>query len=75
LQTPDTAYKESVGVPIADSGAWSIAAGTIVAAAGTSCDAKLVLRRFTAGDYPSSLRPGGFVEGQVQRAVAFISAP
>ena len=53
----------------------TIPAGTLTNDGDLRCDARYVFSRFSRGDYPEELAPGGFVEAQVLRIVLFESTP
>jgi hypothetical protein len=67
-------FKSRNGARVPDVGTLTVDADTIASDQG-DCDAALVLRRYSNGNYPSSLAPGGFVEGRVVRHVTFVSVP
>ncbi len=71
----DHDYKGVGGVRVDDSGAWTIPGGTLTNDGDLRCDARYLLSRFSRGDYPQALAPGGFVEAQVLRIVLFESVP
>ncbi len=68
-------YKGVGGVRVDDSGMWTIPGGVLTNNGDLRCDARYVLSRFSRGDYPEALAPGGFVEAQVLRIVLFESIP
>ncbi|MBC8070213.1 MAG: hypothetical protein IAG13_17915 [Deltaproteobacteria bacterium] len=69
------AYKDEVGVSVDDSGLWTIPAMSVDGGARDKCDAIYRLTRFTTPDYPPELHIGGYLEGRVERLVAFVSVP
>lgn len=68
-------YKGQGGVRVEDTGTWTVPAGVLTNEGELRCDARYVLRRFSAGEYPEGLAAGGFVEAQVLRIVLFESVP
>jgi hypothetical protein len=74
-EDPEHDYKGVGGVRVDDNGVWTIPAGTLTNDGDLRCDARYVFSRFSRGDYPEELAPGGFVEAQVLRIVLFESTP
>jgi hypothetical protein len=72
---PEHDYKGFGGVRVPDTGSWTIPASTLANEGELRCSARYVLRRFSRGEYPSNLAPGGFVEAQSLRLLLFESAP
>ena len=69
-------YKTRAGVPVPDTGMWTIPAGVIASGNVEGiCDAFYTLRRVLRSNYPDSLSPGGFIEGRVLRSVQINSVP
>lgn len=77
LQTldDDHDYKGLAGVEIEDDGSWNIPADTIDGGARDRCEATYRLSRRSNSAYPSELAEGGYLEGRVERMVAFVSVP
>jgi hypothetical protein len=71
----DHDYKGLAGVDIEDDGNWNIPAAAIDAGAREKCDAMYRFTRMSSSAYPAALRPGGFLEGRVERLIAFVSVP
>lgn len=67
------AYKELGGIEVDDAGMWTIPAGVVTGQA--ECVGRYRLSRFTDGEYPSKLGPGGHLEAQVLRLIDFTSIP
>lgn len=74
-EDPTHDYKGVGGIRVDDTGMWTIPAGTLTNDGDLRCDARYVVSRFSRGDYPAELAPGGFVEAQVLRIVLFESTP
>lgn len=72
---PDHDYKGVGGVRVEDKGLWTVPGGVLTNDGDLRCDARYVLSRFSRGEYPEALAPGGFVEAQVLRIVLFESVP
>ncbi len=68
-------YKDLSGVDIEDDGNWKIPAATIDSGARDKCDATYRFARLASAEYPAALHAGGYLEGRVERAVAFSSVP
>ena len=77
LQTPvaEQNYKGLSGVDIEDDGNWKIPADVIDAGARDDCDASYRFSRLVKAEYPAELATGGYLEGRVERLVAFVSVP
>lgn len=68
-------YKGLSGVDIDDDGNWNIPATVLDAGARENCDASYRFTRLASAAYPGELLPGGYIEGRVERLVAFVSVP
>ncbi|MBL4682996.1 MAG: hypothetical protein JKY37_00285 [Nannocystaceae bacterium] len=68
-------YKTRVGVPVPDSGQWTIPAGAVTSETPGPCAAFYNLRRVLRSPYPADLAEGGFVEARVLRTVEIESVP
>jgi hypothetical protein len=68
-------YKGLSGVDIEDDGNWNIPATVVDAGAREKCDATYRFTRLSTSEYPAALAAGGYVEGRVERIVAFVSVP
>ncbi len=68
-------YKGQGGVRVEDTGTWTIPGGVLDNDGELRCDARLLLRRYSRGDYPEGLATGGFVQAEVLRIVVFESIP
>jgi len=68
-------YKSPVGIPVPDTGTWTIPADNIASMTPDPCRAFYNLRRIQRGPYPETLAAGGFVEGRVERTVEILSVP
>lgn len=74
-EDPDHDYKSIGGVRVDDVGQWTIPPGVLANDGDLRCDARYLLRRFSRGDYPEALAPGGFVQAEVLRILVFESVP
>lgn len=72
---PEHDYKGVGGVRVEDDGMWIVPGGVLTNEGDLRCDARYIVSRFSRGDYPEELAPGGFVEAQVLRIVLFESVP
>ncbi len=68
-------YKRPGGIRVEDVGEWLVPGSAIGGDPQADCEARYVLKRFSQGDYPAALDPGGFVEAQVLRTIVFTSTP
>lgn len=68
-------YKGLSGVDIEDDGNWNIPSTAVDAGARERCDASYRFTRLASSAYPGELLPGGYLEGRVERLVAFVSVP
>jgi hypothetical protein len=68
-------YKGLSGVDIEDDGNWKIPADVIDSGARDRCEASYRFTRMLNSEYPSELADGGYLEGRVERIVAFVSVP
>lgn len=68
-------YKGLSGVDIEDDGNWNIPATVLDAGAREKCDASYRFTRIASAEYPGALAAGGYLEGRVERLVAFVSVP
>ena len=68
-------YKGLSGVDIEDDGNWNIPATVLDAGAREKCDATYRFTRLASSAYPDALGPAGYLEGRVERLVAFVSVP
>lgn len=77
LETPvmDFDLKAPLGIAVPDAGSTELPANAIVSPLSASCDAVLLLHRFSYGAYPDALYPDGYVESSVLRVVAIVSVP
>ncbi len=73
--TDEHDYKSEGGVVVDDKGSWNIPARVIDGGTRDKCDATYRLTRFTTPSYPAAFHSGGFLEGRVERTVAFVSVP
>jgi hypothetical protein len=71
----DHDYKGLSGVDIEDDGNWNIPATVLDAGARETCDAQYRFTRVASSAYPDAFGPGGYLEGRVERLVAFVSVP
>jgi hypothetical protein len=71
----DHEYKTMDGVPVDDAGSWTVPADVIDGAAGGDCEAVYAFKRLSPVPYPADFLLGGYVEGRVERRVAFRSTP
>ena len=74
-ETAEHDYKRHGGIGVDDTGSWKIPAGTLATEVDEPCNALYKLTRTAIGDYPEAFDRGGYVEGRVQRMVAFESTP
>jgi hypothetical protein len=74
-ETEGHEYKRPGGIRVEDDGDWLVPGTAISGDPQMDCEARYVLERFSAGEYPSALDPGGFIEAQVVRTIVFISTP
>ncbi len=68
-------YKGLSGVDIEDDGDWKIPADVIDSGARDRCEASYRFTRVSNSAYPPELAEGGYLEGRVERLVAFVSVP
>ncbi len=68
-------YKTRAGVPVPDTGQWTIPAGAVTSETEGPCSAFYNLRRVRRSPYPETLAPGGFLEARVRRTVEIRSVP
>lgn len=68
-------YKGLSGVDIEDDGNWKIPADVIDSGARDRCEASYRFTRMLNSEYPAELADGGYLEGRVERLVAFVSVP
>lgn len=68
-------YKGLAGVDIEDDGDWNIPAAVIDSGARDMCEASYRFTRRQDSAYPGELLAGGYLEGRVERLVAFVSVP
>jgi len=73
--TAEHDYKSEGGVVVDDKGSWNVPASVIDGGTRDKCDATYRLTRFTTPSYPAAFHSGGFLEGRVERFVAFVSVP
>lgn len=71
----DHEYKTMDGVSIDDEGSWTVPANVIDSADGGDCEAVYAFKRLAPVPYPTDFLAGGYLEGRVERAVAFRSTP
>jgi hypothetical protein len=68
-------YKTMDGVAVDDNGSWTIPADVIGSADGGECEAVYAFMRLAPAPYPTDFLAGGYLEGRVERTVAFRSTP
>ncbi len=67
--SPDQDYKQPGGVPVPDTGAWTILGSELQSMAPEPCTVSYTLARVARGDYPAALESGGRIDARVERYV------
>lgn len=71
----ESPYEERDGVPVPDTGQWTVLAGELVTAVTEPCAVTYALTRLNLGDYPANFERGGRIEARVERYLDVIANP